>query len=146
MKELKEYIKESIFDVDDKIENFDLEVNKEDIRKVLLKCMTLVDNKACIREIKGLVKRYKLDKYKSMGWKPGRKLIGIMNNGGGFFLGMPELERLTYEYNLGYIDWWQENITEFVGTNPNQCKLYQLRDENEFVWDVMVEFIKKHRD
>lgn len=143
MKDLKDILLESIFDIDDKVDNFDKELDIEYVQRFLKKYKTCADTDAFKRDFKALIKKYKITKYKTYGWGRGCKVIGIMNNYNGFWVGDIASPRLTYEYSQGYCDWWQSNISDFAGTEPHQCKLYELKCENEFLYDIFVKYIEK---
>ena len=139
MKHLEDILKESLLDVDATSEKLDKHMQ---LIEFLKKYETNSDPKAYARDIKKIIKDLNLNKYKSVGWKPGRKLIGIINNDQGFYIGNKDKERDTYQYEYGFCDKWNSNITDLVGTEARQCKLYELKNENEFVYDVFIEYFQ----
>ena len=144
MKHLKDIVTESFFDIDGQSDTFDTTIKKEEIKDFLKKCEKQCATKDFINTFKLWVKEYDLSKYKTFGWKPGRKCIVFNDKYAEFYIGDAYVEGKTYCVScIGIGEEWQ-NITTYVGTSFWQGKLYQLRDENEFFFDAVIEYIKNN--
>ena len=138
---LNDILRESL--LDDEIDA-DITINTYKIESFLDQYAANENSKGFKKEFEDIIRTFNLDKYKTYGWDSGRKLIGIMNDHEGFYLADSKKEKFTYCIDVDNLGWFNTNITEFTGTRPGHCKLYNLPRENEWVYDVIYNWCEKY--